>query len=512
MVAKVANEIHASAFALRDFERALVDASRGKEAPCAQIKYLTRYCAWLGALTVVREEHYVDRHFVDEHGLYYSRMLQPPPNAVRRFHLFRRSFTNVDLARIFERRARLRGEKLDAYDTRLSLDYLGFISVRPLPSAPIGRTVLRRLPDGDEPREIWATERYGVHLGNLRLWVEGIAFQQQDVAVGACATAAAWTALSRVTKHEGMRAPTPAEVSEAAGRHLLTHGRTLPAVAGLTIEQLSEAIRSIGFAPESIRADLKPEYFAIALHTYLQSGIPVVLSLVTKDEETNDDERHAVTAVGFQMAEAPNPRLDSTLPVRSARMKKLYVHDDALGPYARASLRPMPTNHPKVEKEQRMNEENSAPELPDFVLLDIETSRPDDQSDGSPGPEETDQWLVECGLAPVYPKLRLSVRCLIKLGNALVTSVERIVGPKVAPRLSVDFYYRRSGTYLGSLRSGRKGGLDTFLRTVALSRWCGVVRWFVGDRPLAEFVYDTTDIVRATDLPGAELLRAIVTL
>jgi hypothetical protein len=62
--------------------------------------------------------------------------------------------------------------------------YLGFVCVRPLDTVPIGRTVLRRLKN----REIWATGPYPVHLGNLLLEVDGLAFQQQDVAVGACAT------------------------------------------------------------------------------------------------------------------------------------------------------------------------------------------------------------------------------------------------------------------------------------------------------------------------------------
>jgi hypothetical protein len=40
----------------------------------------------------------------------------------------------------------------------------------------------------------------------------------------------------------------------------------------------------------------------------------------------------------------------------------------------------------------------------------------------------------------------------------------------------------------------------------------GIVRWFLDENPLAEFVYDTTDILRDTNRHGAELIRAVVCL
>src|SRR5712692_86279 len=136
-----------------------------------------------------------------------------------------------------------------------------------------------------------------------------------------------------------MRAPTPAEVSEAAARHLVPYGRTVPALAGLTMEQLCEATRATGFAPESMRAEPGPEYFVAALHTYLLSGIPVVLALKPL---LRQGEGHAVTAVGFQMGTKASRLLQMSVPVRSAFIQKLYVHDDRLGPYARAHILMMP--------------------------------------------------------------------------------------------------------------------------------------------------------------------------
>jgi len=103
----VVNNIDARPFAVDAFKRQLTEASRSKlpERVIAQVAYLARYCSWLEAKTVVSEDHYIDRHFLDEHALYYSRNLQPPPNFVRRFHLFSRSISDKQLGKLFEKRA-----------------------------------------------------------------------------------------------------------------------------------------------------------------------------------------------------------------------------------------------------------------------------------------------------------------------------------------------------------------------------------------------------------------------
>ena len=78
--------------------------------------------------------------------------------------------------------------------------YLGFMVIKPLPGSPIGRTVLRTF-ERDAPRggrrEFTAIRRYTVSLAGLSLSVRGLAFQQQDQGVSACATTALWSALQR---------------------------------------------------------------------------------------------------------------------------------------------------------------------------------------------------------------------------------------------------------------------------------------------------------------------------
>lgn len=466
---------------------------RGEEVP-EQVKYLARYAERLGARTYVVEAHYVDRHYVDEYAFYYSRMLAPPPNSVRRIHFFAHDFTEAALADML-------AEGLQSEEARRKIEkrlivpaagasiggYLGFSSIRPLSSVPIGRTVLSRLPDSDGgiPRHIWATNEHFVHLASLRLRVEGLAFQQQDAAVGACATAALWSALVRVARQEGMRAPTPAEISDAALRSPRALGRPLlPANTGLTVQQLCDATRSFGFTPEVTYAFTRPEVFVATLHTYLLSGIPVVLAL------RGDGGGHAVTAAGFQMSGSEHPALQTSVPVQSSRLTKLYVHDDRLGPYARAIVEPYSYRNKKKVS---------------FEGLSFEI-----EFDGA----GAERWLIDTAIAPVYPKLRLPVASLISLAEFKAKIVEDMVGPKKALALKVDFRYERAGDYLTRL-AGRVPDTKRaaqFVREVALSRWCALVRWYLGDDELVEFVYDTTDVVRDVRVQARELLRGVVGL
>lgn len=90
-------------------------------------------------------------------------------------------------------------------------------------------------------------------------------------------------------------------------------------------------------------------------------------------------------------------------------------------------------------------------------------------------------------------------------------AMEEIVGGE-ADKLSVEMLYERAGGFLSRLGGVAGADVDGFVRRIALSRWCGIVRWFLDERPLAEFVYDTTDILRDHRRHGAELIRAIVCL
>jgi hypothetical protein len=165
-----------------------------------QAEYLTRYLATLGAESVIEEPHYFDRDYLAEFAAFYSASARGYPNRCRRLHFFRGNIGRTDLQRMAESAA--------ARDPELDQRYLGFVVLRPIVSAPFGRTVLGWYPDKkqDQPRITAPSRPYVSHLLGRDLSVTGLAWQQQDSAVGACATIALWSITTRFPPRRTSRA------------------------------------------------------------------------------------------------------------------------------------------------------------------------------------------------------------------------------------------------------------------------------------------------------------------
>ncbi|HLM42609.1 MAG TPA: hypothetical protein VK458_02025 [Myxococcaceae bacterium] len=486
------NEVSCRPFDVDEFTHVVLNASGAApgDTPGEQVSYLQRYASRLGARTLVIEEHYVDRHFTEEFSLYYARCLKPPSSVCQRIHFFAHELTNGQLDALLKRACESVAGK-EAVETELNTFYLGFVVIRPVPHVPIGRSILRPLEDRAE-RRILSTTRNTVHLLGLELELTGLAFQQQDRAVGACATAALWMAMSRAARLEGSRAPTPAFIAEAASR-AISEGRPLPS-RGLTFGQITSAVRECGFAPEVLRVTGSPGNFLAMVFCYLRSGIPVVLVI------GNDDtgEAHAVTAVGYRLG-PPRSEFEPMLPTqrlatRSMRIEQLYVHDDQLGPYARASLqlRPIPLHQGEAGTTQGL-------------YLDVE------RDEG----ESKEPQLVRVAIIPVYPKLRVSAEDIWPMATHFTGVIEY---QREEDTVECEMFFIRAGSYLEELVKLRaehdlslpEERLVLFMKTVALSRWVCVIRWWSGDeRPLADFLYDTTDVVREPARVESHLLGMV---
>lgn len=444
--------------------------AQGSGATNHQTEYLARYLSSLEAATLVIEEYYIDRHYIEEVALYYSRCLLPKPNCCARIHIF----AQVDGRELDD-------DKLSEYirnsvgDNRqkrrvgaiLQAAYLGYIVVRPLPSVPIGRTVLR-LRDHDH----WVNRSqttYSVHFLGFELTVDGLAFQQQDQAVGACATVAIWTALQRQSRRDGARAPTPSEITEAAVRHFLPAGRPFPS-PGLTIEQICEALRSFDFPPVVFDIegclgsgiDDYPDLFKFRMGVYLRSGMPVILALRGRGVG------HAVTAVGYSPAPGSSEALGvypHSIRLENADFDSLYVSDDRLGPNVPA----------KVVK------------LDDYKLA-LRFAWPDGA---------VEEMTIDLAVVPLYPKVRTSAYDLFETATELLPLINVLAAEQP---VGVEMFFARSGTYLASLyrKPVKPSRLERFQRRVALSRYVGVMRWKAGGELLADTIWDTTDRGRHT--------------
>ncbi len=464
-------------FSREALHREICRASRvsGECEPLDQVCYLGSYLAdaEMGAKTIVIEHPYVDRHFLQEYANYYATTLRPPPPKATRFHFFRREITNRQFTFLL-RKAATQG--FDKTARKLNKDYLGFSVIRPLPDAPVGRTVLTTFHSVADRCYTLPPHPYRVHLCGLRLGVFGVPFQQQEQAVGACATTAVWSAIAQVMRHDGGRAPTPFAVTEAATRNWV-NDRVFPAASGLKDEQILEAIRQFGYSPFHFNPLERPTLFMLAVKCYLRSGIPVVLKIRYPEDSY---EAHAVTIVGFreETSAIEYRETDGTsFGIRFKALTRIYVHDDRLGPYARA--------------EWRIDEGR-------FIRLKYLPNEHDDEAE------------VESAMVPVYPKIRLSAQDLIGFASELLPLFRYIVGPESRDKLLVDLRFCLAGDCLASLFTPEisPARYANFARHALLSRYVGLITFSVADDLIAHIICDSTDMRR--DTPDSAPLLAII--
>lgn len=450
---------------------------RGETMP-AQIRYLESYLTneEVGARGLLIEEDYVDRHFLHEFVAYYATMLERPTAHCTRIHVFTEevSETAIDgwIGCLATERAELQRQ--------LAERYLGYIVVRPLPFAPVGRTLLRPYPkDGMGRCYEPASTVHHVHFLGLDLAIRVLPFQQQDQAVGACATTALWVSLSRVMKADGHRAVLPKDVTEAATRHVV-NGRAIPAVAGLSDEQVDSAVRAFGYEPYRFSAEARDSWslFQLALKCYVTSGIPVLLR-VHADGASGC---HALVVAGFREFADPMRQEEVKGLVRMSYrpIERLYVHDDRLGPYARmALLKGEDGEIPRLRFEPR-----------------------------SPGYEDLEDSLdIQGGCVPLYTKLRLTAEDLV----LVLADFAPLVAALFRAPSSVDLRFQLGGDYLAELATlvADRQRLKRALVCARLSRYVGRIRLRdpAGQWRL-DIVCDTTDIYRATPL-GHMLLMIV---
>lgn len=431
-----------------------------------------------GASSLLIEPDYVDRHFIEEFAAYYATKFHAPLSKCTRIHVFACPLSDPVLEGWVEEASQNSDTRVEL-ERRLSEDYLGFVVVRPLPFAPIGRTVLRpyRSVDGARCYAPAATP-HRVHVLGIELRVHALPFQQQDRAVGACATTAVWTALSRTLRADGNRSVTPRDVTEAATRHLV-HERAMPAEAGLTEEQIDAAMRAFQYEPHHLSTS-KSALFQLCLKCYLSSGIPVLLKVSEQGGESDEAlPKHAVVLAGYRTEPSTRRlvyRFRETRRLQTEGLEKVYAHDDRLGPYARMVW--------VAHEDGKMPRLRYEPYGARFRELDAE-------------------MLVWQAIVPLYRKLRLTAEDLVRIACELVPAVTHFTG--VRDDLLVDLRFSLGGAYLSEMLSSEltRARKLALVRRCRLPRYVGIIRFRAEDGWLLDVVCDTTDIYRETPRYGA---------
>jgi len=450
---------------------------------CQQALYLRRYLADLGTTTVVTEPYYFDRDYLAEFAAFYCTSATGYQNVCQRLHFFGDDFDRSVLV--------LALTNDEAAVRRLRDSYLGFVVVRPIPSSPLGRTVLTWYPDRQAavtPRVVTPSRDYDCHIGGLKLTVRGLAWQQQDSAVGACATIALWSMLhsSAFDGHHGL--PTTASVTRSAHRTTPFGKRVFPN-AGLHIQQLCEAIKGHNLSPVVVpgdvaRPDSQPgfsrERFAASCATMIRSGFPV---LVLGDL---DGTGHATCAIGFRSA-GPPVAAQGTVVHHDTDIPFIYLHDDNLGPGVRFAI--------GVDADGIVNLKPDAPPR-------VATAQTRDPLLGYP------VLIPEHLVSAVPDDLRTSPDALHVAGLKTATKLSTLFdatakqADRSLPGLAMSTRFSRLHEYLsrdleqalaGKAATLGRVRLELVEQVPPMSLHVGVVRIGDGPVPLLDVLFDTTD-------------------
>lgn len=316
-----------------------------------RFKYLDEYLYQIGCKTIIIESDYIDGNYLEDYSRYYSRCFEGYLKTCVRIHLFSNEFTGE----IFKER--LLATCTNTEDVFFAPNYLGFIVIRPLPNAPLGKVCLATYPSEDgKNRYFPALRSYEAQLCGHILRIDSLAFQEQDKAVSACATSALWSALHGTAGIDVTRVPAPTRITENARKIILQRSFNRPN-RGLSLAQMANSVREEGLEPLALSFGNVSSLKAI-IRAYVPVGVtPEMNMLLYYEDESGMHEsgvpysapigNHAVAIAGYNMLDKM-PRefkiedIDLNIPMvkkcpmylLSSSINKLYVHDDEVGPFA----------------------------------------------------------------------------------------------------------------------------------------------------------------------------------
>lgn len=365
---------------------------RSDDTSFVQLRYIERYAADLGCGSFAVESHYIDRDYIEDHSAFYSKNLYPYSNSCRRVHFFKG--TSDEVKECFKSAVdKGRSSGIESYRQECKnisdSQYLGFSVIKHLKGTPVGRTVMKCFeaepPGKDYKRQFSCTKKYVVHFCGCELSVNGLAFQQQDIGVSACATTALWSALQKTADVDPIAAMTPVQITRLATQYSLPSGRPLPS-EGLDIAQMCSAVQASGASPNLFRVNENNVQARYILRAAILSGFAPVLAM-----EHTSLGGHAVVAVGLKEKFLGDPL---QIHFHEHSVTGLYIHDDRLGPNLRCNYR--------------------RPDSPNKPLgLNIELR---DSGD-------VEEWELRYVLVPMHPKIRLSFANVKQLAADIVTEL-----------------------------------------------------------------------------------------
>lgn len=253
-----------------------------------------RHLRILGVKSYVLEDPYIDRDYSADYLHFYARTFRTHPRHCKRAHFF-----SDDIAPLLGQPRST--DQLRQLQQVARSSYCGFCVIRPLPTAPIGRTVLHARVRGRQDMEPTVTCRaqFEANLLGVDFHVTGTAYLQQDARVGACAQVSIWAGMRHLHARYGYNWVSVADITRLANPTAPDEAASLPAGSDfLTSERMLRAISEVGYQPLCFG---RPN-IAGAILPYVESGIPVILGL-----NIGTEIGHAVTVIGRVFATQAQP-------------------------------------------------------------------------------------------------------------------------------------------------------------------------------------------------------------
>ncbi|MEE9442606.1 MAG: hypothetical protein V3V99_08050 [candidate division Zixibacteria bacterium] len=434
--------------------------------------YFRHYFSNLNAKTIVVENDYIDRDFMEDYAGFYSRCFDQYERLCTRLHFFKLEFSPQFFGTILINRSK------EKKALNFNESYLGFIVVKKLPKTFIGRTCLVTYGPNNGRRHFPILREYPVSLFGINLTVnKTLAFQEQDQGAAACATSALWSLFQGTGKLFQHPIPSPVEITQIATKFPDENAPGSLPSRGLTGRQEIFAVRQLGLEADHIDAQ---QYANLqgAVYAYLKAGIPLLLRVSLFEQSNSSPPKyianHAMAVTGFSLGTKECvPYGPTKILLKSSQIDKLYVHDDQVGPFARVEL--------------------------DNKIISYENSNYNSLSTslGFGSIRAVPHFL----LIPLYPKIRIRydhIRNIILGFDIFIGSIIKTLKLPFPQHFEWDIYLTTINDFKSEIRNdthiNNKAKKELLLKNMPRFLWCVLIR--DKDKKLFEFLFDATDIAQ----------------
>jgi hypothetical protein len=338
--------------------------------------------------------------------------------------------------------------------------FCGYVVIRPTFPRIIGRTLVNKkaLKSSDF---VVCQSKGNILLNGVKLTVEGFPFSSQDKESITCAETSIWALMEYFgTRYPEYKPTLPSKIVNILNHY--SNERMLPS-AGLSIEQISFALKDFGFGTYIYSREQFKGDFENIIATYVESGIPVVATLY------NDSVVHAALIIGHEIDKSTKVNQQRTLRIGRKSIKyndytdilrKYVIQDDNLTPYKLVQLG-NPAEHYESDSEFQ-------------------------------------GCVIDSIVVPLYPKIYLEADQAKKLATKVLSDSE--YGYPVKPDSMLRFYLTSSRSFKDHI--GGLPSLDPALQNALLATkmpkfvWCAEIftkQSYSRNQAVALLVLDATE-------------------